>query len=64
MPDLDDAEALELAHQQELQDLEERLVQKHMNELNNLETQHQSRLDDMAEKYKVTLEYKMHFMRP
>ncbi|XP_052799079.1 A-kinase anchor protein 9-like isoform X12 [Mya arenaria] len=40
-------EALELAHQQELSDLENRLVHKHMNELNNAQTQYQSKLDSL-----------------
>ncbi|KAL4221886.1 A-kinase anchor protein 9 [Mactra antiquata] len=54
--DLDDSEALEAAHQQELLDLEERLVQKHMNELNNLETQHQSKIDEITKLHNIDIE--------
>lgn len=53
--DVGDTEAMEEAHQQELQDLEDRLVQKHMNELNNLATQHQNKLDKVEEQYIVSL---------
>ncbi|KAH3717233.1 hypothetical protein DPMN_060014, partial [Dreissena polymorpha] len=51
----DNTEALEMAHQQELQDLEDRLVQKHMNELNNLESQNQSKLDSLAQEHAMEL---------
>ena len=34
----DDTEALELAHQQELHDLEDRLTDKHRKELDNLDS--------------------------
>jgi len=52
--DVDETEAMEAAHQQELQDQEERLVQKHMNEINNLATQHQNNLDKMKQQYTVS----------
>ena len=55
-PTGEDTEALELAHQQELQDVEERLTDKHKKELENLETQLKSRLDDMAEKHQLEVE--------
>ena len=55
-PTGDDTEALELAHQQELQDVEERLTDKHKKELENLETQFKTRLDDMAEKHQLEVE--------
>ena len=52
----DDTEALELAHQQELQDLEDRLTDKHRKEKDNLETQFKSRLDDIEEKHRLEIE--------
>ena len=52
----DDTEALELAHQQELHDLEDRLADKHRKELDNLETQYKSRMEDLGEKHKIVVE--------
>ena len=52
----EDTEALELAHQQELQDLEDRLTDKHRKDLDNLETQYRSRIEDMGEKHRLEVE--------
>lgn len=47
---------MEVAHQQELQDLEDRLTDKHRKEIENLETQYKSRLDDIGEKHRLEVE--------
>ncbi|KAK3603155.1 hypothetical protein CHS0354_042986 [Potamilus streckersoni] len=52
----EDAEALEIAHQQELQDLEEKLTEKHNKELDNLEKQLRSQIEEMSHKHKAEIE--------
>ena len=57
--DADSSEAMEFAHQEEMKNLENRLDLKHRHEIDNLEKQHQSRMDDMAEKHKVVFLYQI-----
>ncbi|KAL3832339.1 hypothetical protein ACJMK2_023991, partial [Sinanodonta woodiana] len=52
----EDAEALEIAHQQELQDLEEKLTEKHGKELDNLEKQMKSQIEQLSNKHKSKME--------
>lgn len=44
---------LDKAHQQELNDLEDKLTEKHRKELGNLEKQLTSKIEELAEAHKV-----------